>query len=127
MNKLLNYKDDVLLIDTSPDDYGDMSIAHVEKLKGLFVQGTSQNRSGYVDTIGTDAHVYLDINNTFVQENAFRLEGMYLVANIFGGEQNQQWFKIERVKVGQRKLLGNEVNNCHCFLSKATPLELGES
>lgn len=127
MNKLLNYKDDVLLVDTSPDDYGDMGISHVEKLKGLFVQGTSQSRTGYVDTIGTDAHIYLDINNDFIQRNAFRLEGMYLVANIFGGEENQQWFKIARVKVGQRKLLGNEVNNVHCFLDKSTPLELGES
>ena len=71
MNKLLNYKDDVVLVDTYPDDYGDMGISHVEKLKGLFVQGTSQTRTGYVDAIGTDAHVYLDINNAFVQENAF--------------------------------------------------------
>lgn len=127
MNKLLNYKDDVVLVDTYPDDYGDMGISHVEKLKGLFVQGTSQTRTGYVDAIGTDAHVYLDINNAFVQENAFRLEGMYLVANIFGGQENQQWFKISRVKVGQRKLLGNEVNNVHCFLTKSTPLDLEES
>lgn len=127
MNKALNYQDDVLLVETAPDDYGDDGIKQVVPVKGLFVQGTSQNRANYVDTIGTDAHVYLDINNEFVLQNAFRLEGMYLVANIFDGEENQQWFKISTVKVGQRKLLGNEVNCVHCHLTKSTPLDLEES
>lgn len=127
MNKTLTYKDNVLLIDTTPDMYGDMAVSHMEHLRGLFVQGTSQSRSGYVDTISTDAHVYLDIENEFVKANAFRLEGMYVVVNLFGGDENQQWFKISSVKVGQRKLLGNEVNNVHCHLTKSTPLDLEDS
>lgn len=127
MNRLLTYKDNVLLVDVEPDDYGDMAVATVEHVKGLFVQGTSQSRTGYVDNIGTDAHIYLDIENPFVKANAFRLEGMYVVVNLFGGDENQQWFKISSVKVGQRKLLGNEVNNVHCHLTKATPFDLEDS
>ena len=77
--------------------------------------------------LGTDAHAYLDISDAYVLENAFRLEGMYLVANIFNGSEEESWYKISRCKVGQRKLLGNEVNNIHCFLTKCEALEPLES
>ena len=127
MNKLLTYKDPVILIETGQDGYGDHSILHAEHLNGLFVQGTSVSRSNYTEMIGTDAHIYLDIENRFVRENAFRLEGMYLVVNLLGGKESDAWYKIERCKVGQRKLLENDINNIHCFLSKSDPLPYEES
>jgi len=126
MNQLLDYKDDLLLIDTEQDGYGDYVAAHIEPIKGLFVQGTSQSEVNYTEMLGTDAHAYLDISDSYVLQNAFRLEGMYLVCNIFGGDKDESWYKISRCKVGQRKLLGNEVNNIHCFLTKCdaiVPLE----
>lgn len=122
MNQLLIYKDPVWLIETAQDMYGDNSIAHAEPVLGLFVQGTSQNETRFVEAIGTDAHIYLDISNPYVVENAFRLEGMYIVANLFGGPVNEAWYKISRVKVGQRKLLENDINNVHCFLTKCDAL-----
>lgn len=123
MNLLLEYKDPVILIDTSQmDEYGDNTISHVEHLNGLFVQGNSQSESRYVEALGTDAHIYLDIENPWVRANAFRLEGMYLICNLFGGEQKDAWYKIARCKVGQRKLLENDINNIHCFLTKCAPL-----
>lgn len=127
MNLPLEYKDPITLIETAQDGYGDNAIAHVEHLNGLFVQGSSASEVGYVETLGTDAHIYLDIQNSFIQENAFRLEGMYLIVNLFGGKESNAWYKIDRCKVGQRKLLGNEVNNIHCFLSKCDPLDYKES
>lgn len=123
MNQLLEYKDPLILLETSQDGYGDNTVSHIENLMGLFVQGTSQSQSGATEMIGTDAHVYLDIENPFVRENAFRLEGMYLIANIFGGRENESWYKISRVKVGQRKLLENDINNIHCFLTKCEALD----
>lgn len=127
MNQLLNYKDDLLLIETAQDGYGDNSLAHIEKVKGLFLQGTSQSQMAYTEMLGTDAHVYLDIENGFVKENAFRLEGMYLVANLYGGTEEESWYKISRCKVGQRKLLENDINNVHCFLTKCEALDILES
>lgn len=127
MNQLLNYKDDLLLIETVQDGYGDNSLAHIEKVKGLFLQGTSQSEMAYTEMLGTDAHVYLDIENGFVKENAFRLEGMYLVANLYGGTDEESWYKISRCKVGQRKLLENDINNVHCFLTKCEALDILES
>ena len=127
MNLPLEYKDPVILIETGQDGYGDNTVIHAEHLKGLFVQGTSQNEANYVEAIGTDAHIYLDINNAYVLANAFRLEGMYIVCNIFNGIEKESWYKIARCKVGQRKLLGNEVNNIHCFLTKCDALDYEES
>lgn len=127
MNLLLNYKDPVLLIETGQDGYGDNSIIHIEHINGLFVQGTGQNEINYVEGISADAHIYLDIENTFVLENAFRLEGMYIVANIFGGKTSECWYKISRCKVGQRKLLENDINNIECWLTKCDALDIWES
>ena len=127
MNLLLEYKDPILLIETAQDGYGDNAISHVEHLNGLFLQGTSQAESAFVEGISTDAHIYLDIENSFVKENAFRLEGMYIVANLFDDRESQAWYKIARCKVGQRKLLENDLNNVHCFLTKCSALYLEES
>jgi len=123
MNLLLEYKDPVLLIETGQDEYGDNAIIHVEHLNGLFRLGASQNEANYVEALGTDAHIYLDIENPFVKENAYRLEGMYIVANLHGGKQNQAWYKISSCVLGQRKLLDNDLNNIHCRLTKCSALE----
>lgn len=127
MNLPLVYKDAVTLLETGANGWGDETIIHVEHLMGLFHEGTSQSHSGYVDNIASQAHCYLDINNQFVQENAFRLEGMYLIANLYGGREKESWYKIDRVVVGQRKLLENDINCCHVFLQKVEALDDWES
>lgn len=127
MNRLLVYKDPILLIETSQDEYGDNAVSHIEHLNGLFRLGASQNESNYVEGLSTDAHVYLDIENPFVKENAYRLEGMYIVANLHGGRESQAWYKISSCILGQRKLLDNDLNNIHCRLTKCAALDLEES
>lgn len=124
MNKLLNYLDTVRLIETTQDGYGDNAVSTDIEVGALFHEGTSQMQSSYVERIACDAHVYLDIDNPFIQENAFRLEGMYIIANLYGGREEESWYKISRVVVGQRKLLDNAINNVHCFLTKCDALEV---
>lgn len=123
MNQLLIYKDPLVLIDTTQNGYGDNTVSHIEHINGLFVQGTSQSQQGATEMLGTDAHAYLDIENPYVQANAFRLEGLYLIANIMGGKENESWYKIRSAKVGQRKLLENDINNVHVFLTKCEALD----
>lgn len=127
MNLLLEYKDPILLIETGQDGYGDNTVIHVEHLNGLFRLGMSQAESNYVEGISTDAHVYLDIENPFVKANAYRLEGMYIVANLQGGRESQAWYKISSCILGQRKLLDNDYNNIHCRLTKCAALDMEES
>ena len=124
MNKLLNYQDTVRLVQTGQNGWGDNTITTDIEVGALFHEGTSQSQSGYVERISCDAHAYLDIENPFIQENAYRLEGMYLVANLYGGKESESWYKISRVVIGQRKLLDNQINNCHCFLTKCDALEI---
>ena len=123
MNRLLTYKDPLILLATAQDGYGDETISHIEHIKGLFVQGTSQSQVGATEMLGTDAHAYLDIENAFVKENAYRLEGLYLIATNLGGTESESWYKIKSVKVGQRKLLENDINNVHVFLTKSEKLD----
>lgn len=122
MNKLLEYIDDITLYETGQDGYGDHSIKNEIPVKALFLQGTSQNGLK-VEAISSDAHVYLDIDNPFIVENAYRLEGMYILANTLNGNPAESWYRISSVKVGQRKLLDNALNNVHCRLTKCEALK----
>lgn len=123
MNRLLTYKDTVRLIQTTQNGFGDNTISLDVEVPALFHEGTSQSQSGYVERIACDAHVYLDPYDPTVQSTAYRLEGMYIVANLYGGIESESWYKISRVVVGQRKLLTNEVNNVHAYLTKCDALE----
>lgn len=126
MNLPINYKDAILLVQVGTNGYGDEGVVHVEKLNGLFHQGLSQREQQYVAQLGCECHIYLDVENEFVKKNFIRLEGMYVVCNLYGDDDDKCWYKIERCVVGQRKLLENDVNNLHCYLSKATALPLPE-
>lgn len=118
--KQLTYKDPARIVRLAADEYGDMTVVQDQaSILTLFLYGMSSNQNDYVDNIGTDAHVYLDINNSFILRNMERVEGMYLVFNRYGEDS---WYKIERAKVG-RTVLTDNVDNClHCFLSKSAAL-----
>lgn len=118
--KALEYKDPATIVRLAADEYGDMTVVQDQaSILTLFLYGMSSNQNDYVDNIGTDAHVYLDIENSFILRNMERVEGMYLIFNRYGQDS---WYKIERAKVG-RTVLTDNVDNClHCFLSKSAAL-----
>lgn len=118
--KGLTYKDPATIVRLQADEYGDMTIiADKVRIKTLFRHGMSSDMANYVDNIGTDAHVYLDIDNPFIKRNMERVEGMYLVFNRYG---ENIWYKIERCVVGRTLLTDNKDNCLHCFLSKSAAL-----
>lgn len=124
MNLELDYKDPLYIVENSVNGYGDNVANKLIPINGLFHHGMSTSRSREVEALNSDAHVYLDIENPYVIDNAFRLEGKLLIANLNGGDEKDDWYKIQKVVVGQRKLLDNAINNVHCYLSKASPLEI---
>ena len=126
MNLPLEYKDPMYLVEVGTNGYGDESVINLVEVNGLFHQGLSQHQQQYVATLGCECHVYLDIENPFIKANFIRLEGMYLICNLYGDEDKKCWYKIEKCVVGQRKLLENNINNIHCYLSKAPALALPE-
>ena len=116
MNVTLRYKDTVQLVTGVRDMYGDITDPVINTMKGLFLRGKSESFQNDTYTTGTDAHIYLDPNDPNIVSLDLNLQGCYLnIEGIYGGMET---YKIERVKIGQRKLLGNEINNIHCFLSK---------
>lgn len=114
--------DTVKLATTTADGYGDQTVTVLTEVASLFIQRTSVNHTNHADGVQSDAVVYLDPTNALVLDNAYRLEGMYIIAQPFGQTQAESWYKIVGVNVGQRKLLNNVVDNIHCRLQKVAGL-----
>lgn len=126
--KKVKLPDTVRIINTAVDGYGDAVVLDEAIVKGAFFQGTSQSHRNQTDMLETyDAHCYVDETDPWILEQAFRLEGMYLVLNLYGGSARESWYQIKDVQLGVTKLLDNVVNCVECFLSKCEPIELGES
>lgn len=115
-------KDVVRLAETTSDGYGDKTVTVLAEVDSLFLQQSGNIHSSNTDIANSDAHVYLDINNSVLLERGYRIEGMYIIANPFGGDDDESWYRISRVVVGQRKLLDNDVDNVHAFLQKVAKL-----
>lgn len=118
MSVKLDYKDTVTLVDTTYNGYGDETGTETP-IKALFIQSTGFGHSGNTDNISADAHAYLNHEDPFVIANAYRLEGMLLKANLFGGKASDAWYRISVVRVGMDKLLTNQVDNVHVYLTKS--------
>ena len=119
---MIQMKDTVKLAEAIADGYGDTGVNILGTVGALFLQTTSRNHYGNVEINESDAHVYLDIDNPIIKDRAYRLEGLYVLANPFGADDSESWYKITRVVVGQRKLLDNDVDNVHAFLKRTTKL-----
>lgn len=120
---MITMKDVCQLATTTSDGYGDKSVEVLTTIDCLFLQSTGNSHSSNVEIATSDAHVYLDIENPVIKNKGYRIEGMYLLINPFGADDNESWYKISRVVVGQRKLLDNSVDNVHAYLQKvASPV-----
>lgn len=127
MKKIL-LPDIVRIINTAVNGYGDTVILDAGYVKGAFFEGTADNFTNDTDMIEAyDAHCYVDETDPFVLDNAYRLEGMYLVVSLYGYPEDESWYVIKDVKLGVTKIIDNVVNNCHCFLQKCDPLVITSS
>lgn len=117
--------DTVKLATTTNDGYGDRTVTVLTEVGAVFNQRTAVRHADNADAITSDATVYLDPKNQIVLDNAYRLEGMYIIAQPFGQETEESWYRIIAVNVGQRKLLNNVVENIYCHLEKTAGLPYG--
>lgn len=116
--------DTVKLVEVSYNGYGTPEVTKATDVKSLFIQRVGALHTDNSDVIMSDAAVYLDPTNASVADNAFRLEGMYIIASPFGQNQKESWYKISNVNVGQRKLLNNAIDNIYCRLEKVAGLNV---
>ena len=123
MSKYLCYKDTVKLVETTaPDGYGDIEPVVLTDLACDFFQTIGHGHSNHVDIVNADAHAYIDYNNPEVVARAFRLEGMYIVANPFNAPEAESWYRVTTVRIGQDKLRRNKIDNVHIYLKKSEAL-----
>lgn len=116
------YKDTVKLAEVTSDGYGDETVNVLSSLNALFIQRSAVVRDNNIEGVASDATIYLDHTDPIVQTNSYRLEGMYIIAQPFGQEEQESWYRITGVSVGQRKLLDNTVDNVYCQLEKVAGL-----
>ena len=120
MSKYLCYKDTIKLVDMSqPNGFGDVSPVVLTDLACDFFQTTGHGHSNHVDIVNADAHAYIDYNNPDVVSRAYRLEGMYIIANPFNAPEVESWYRITTVRIGQDKLRQNKIDNVHIYLKKS--------
>lgn len=114
----MTYKDTVTLAEMVSDGYGDKSLDTATEIQCLFLQSSGETHAGNVTSTTSDAHAYLNHVDPVVLDKGYRLEGMFIKATPFGTPDDESWYKITRVEIGQRKLLENDVDNVHVFLQK---------
>ena len=107
----ITYKDTIRLIKPVVDGYGAESIGEMSNVPSLFAQNTGWSHGSNQSAITSDAVVYVDPNNAFVLANFNRLEGMLVVAQLFGVEEEEAWYRIIGVNVGRDLLLCNQIDN----------------
>jgi hypothetical protein len=122
MNEL-DYKDTLRLVKTYVDGYHTEHISDIAEVPGLFMQSTGWEHGNHQSAITSDASAYIDFNHSFVTANFNRLEGMRVIYNPLGIPDADAWYRIERVVVGQDKLLGNEIDNVQIFLKKSSAIQ----
>ena len=120
----LNYQDTIRLVKTTLplNGYTTQIIEEIEEVDALFIQNTGWSHSEFQNQIDSDAELYIDPENSFVIENVYRLEEMYVVANLFSDTEADCWYKITSVAVGMDKLLSNQIDNILLQLKKTAEI-----
>ena len=115
--KKVEVKEPCIIYKFKKNRYGDLKIDEQHTTKCLFIFGQSRDDSNFQQLTSTDAHAYLDIDDTFVKSimtQDMKKNSYYFVINRYGRED---WYKIERIKIGRTILTDNQDNNVHVFLS----------
>ena len=92
------------------------------EVKATFLQNTGFLHTNNQDVIDSDAIVYPDELNAVVKSLANRLEGMYVIAALYGADEDESWYKITKVSVNRDHLLTNTIDNIQCLLKKSEAL-----
>ncbi len=107
-NRAVKTPDTAYIVKLSKNGYGDASVSSENEIKCAFFQGFSQENATNQELTQSDAYAYLDVDNAFIKDKGYQLQGMYFKTAPFGADR---WYIITSVEVAQRKLLTNEVNN----------------
>ena len=120
---ITNLPDTCIIADVVEDGYGDRTLDTLTEVDCLFNHGNGYGHANGVDYPVSDANVYFDIENEVVISKGYSLKGMYVMCNSLGGSEEDSWYRISNVEIGQQKLTTNAVDNVHAFLTKVAKPE----
>lgn len=123
MIPLSKFPDKIQLVKTVKNGYGDDIIEESINVMGIFIQMTGWSAGSNTNIINSDAKAYIDHNNEWVRQNAYRLEEFKLVCNPFGDVDNKSWYKISTVEAPKRVLLNNQLDHCFVTLDKTVAIK----
>lgn len=119
----LTHKDSIVFVVVSSTGYGNKkTVMEQHDVKGTFLQNTGFLHTNNQDIIDADAILYPNERDAFVMANHNRLEAMYVIAPMFGGDPAESWFKVTSVSVNRDHLLGNKIDNIQLTLKKTEAL-----
>lgn len=119
----LQYNDLATFVSVTSGAYGNNKTVDEQVLVPvIFLQTTGFERNGFQDSFVADAICYPDPTNAFVVEHANRLEGMFIIMQLYGSTPEESWYKIEEVSVNRDHLLTNTIDNVELLLKKTRPV-----
>jgi len=123
MNEPLDYQDSATfaLVESTGYSASKEAVSQAE-VAVIFVQNTGFDHQNFQDAVDSDAVCWPDISNYFVVANFNRLEGMYVLAPLYGSADEQSWYKVVDVTVNRDHLLGNTIDNIELRLKKTRPV-----
>lgn len=117
--RLFEYQDSATFVKVSSSGYSNnKSVEEQSDVSVVFIQSTGFNRSSFRDNVTADATCFPDPENTFILANHDRLEGMYILAPLFGINDDEGWYKVISVAVNRDHLLSNQIDNIELRLKK---------
>lgn len=123
MGMELTYNETITIYKVSSSGYrGSKQLVDSADVACIFAQGTGFSHQNNQENVDADAVVYVDFEDEFITENANRLEGMYVLANIFDGTNSKSWFKIDSVAINRDHLINNQIDNIELRLKKTASL-----
>ncbi len=116
----LNYNETVTFYSTKSDVYANNKrIDEKADVDCIFTQATNFSHNAFRDTIDADAICYPDFENDFIISHHNRLEGMYILAPIFGDPDERALYKVINCTINRDHLLSNKIDNIELILKKS--------
>jgi len=119
----LNHKDTVIFVEVDTTGYGNKKVVIGQhEVKGTFLQNTGFLHTTNQDILDSDAVLYPNERDSWLKANHDRLEGMYIIAPLYGASNDDSWYKVETVAVNRDHLLSNTIDNVQLTLKRTEAL-----
>ncbi len=120
----IDYYDVVTFYKVGNGGYGNKMLLSSDDVACLFLQNTGLIHATNADNITADAVCYPDPKSSFLGDNNYRLEGMYVLAPFHDVNDDDAWYKVESVNINKDILINNLVGNIELTLKKTSKLNL---